>query len=79
MSPDLIRRILDASNEAQAAFWKVVAKHFPESTTGDFDPVAFLRFDVHCQNAVTHWVDCNFPKPHNPGCICGDCEGDEVA
>lgn len=78
MTPDLNRRIVEASNEAQAAFWKVVAKNFPEATTGDFDPLSYNRFAVTCDNAVTHWVDCNFPKPHEPRCTCGDCRAREV-
>lgn len=73
MSPELNRRIVEAANEAEAAFWKAVAKLFPEATTGDFDPLAYMRFDIACQNAIAHWVDSNVPKPHNRGCRCGDC------
>ena len=40
-------------HEALDAFWEVVAKRFPEATTGDLCPLTALAFDQAAEAAVT--------------------------
>lgn len=44
---------------AQAAFWAVVAKMYPEIKTGDFAPFDQMVFDLNCEKAVKTWVQSN--------------------
>lgn len=48
--------------EAQDAFWAVVAREFPEITTGDFSPDATLAFDDACEKAVLIWIQSNMKE-----------------
>jgi hypothetical protein len=45
--------------QAQQAFWKVIANDFPHITTGDFPPLAQEIFDEACERAVEIWVRVN--------------------
>lgn len=55
----------NAIQEAQDAFWAVIAKHHPECKTGDLDPMSVLAFDNACNRVVNTWVDGN--KPNSAG------------
>lgn len=46
--------------EAQDAFFGVVAKHWPEVKTGDFPPDAQLTFDNACRGAIEIWLESNY-------------------
>jgi len=54
-------RIKEAVEAAQDAFWAKVVELFPESVSGDFDPMFSHRWDTECEGAVSHWVYCNVP------------------
>lgn len=47
--------------EAQSAFWAVIAKNYPNVKTGDFSPEATTAFDDACMTAVTLWLAANTP------------------
>jgi hypothetical protein len=49
-------------HEALDAFWEVVAKRFPEATTGDLCPLTALAFDQAAEAAVTQWIGKNVPS-----------------
>lgn len=63
-----IARLLDALKldavvqEAQDAFWAVIAKHHPECKSGDISPGSVLAFDSACYLVVDTWLDANQPK-----------------
>jgi hypothetical protein len=46
-------------NEAQLAFFAVIAKYHPDIKTGDFPPLAQHNFDIACNEAVTIWLEGN--------------------
>jgi hypothetical protein len=48
---------------AQAAFWQVIAQAFPAVTTGDFPPDASATFDAAIKQAVTTWLEFNKEQP----------------
>lgn len=75
------------TEEAQEAFWAVVAKAYPEAEHGDFPPDATMDFDTACEDAVESWTYWNAPLNANcercepdckckerPSCHVGDCE-----
>jgi hypothetical protein len=46
-------------NEAQQAFFFIIAQHYPEIKTGDFPPISQLLFDSACREAVQTWLKSN--------------------
>lgn len=42
--------------DAQAAFWQVIAKGFPVKETG-YDIDATMKFQAACENAVESWLE----------------------
>jgi len=54
-------QIESAVEEAQEAFWAVIAEKFPEVKTGDFPPDASHQFSHHCELAVSIWLRLNHP------------------
>ena len=46
-------------NEAQQAFFFIIAQYHPEFTTGDFPPISQLIFDSACREAVQTWLKSN--------------------
>jgi hypothetical protein len=61
MNKQIEKRIKDAVEKAQFEFWAVIAKEFPEVTTGDYPPDATMQFDGECLQAVTKWIEFNGP------------------
>jgi len=53
--------------DAQNAFWKVVAERFPNIKTGDFPPDDTLNFDEACESALLRWLYWNAPVQMMPG------------
>lgn len=49
------------SEEAQDAFWEVIAKRYPEAKTGDLSPLRTLAFDEAAKGAIEEWVRSNVP------------------
>lgn len=47
------------TNEALDAFWQVIVKHFPRSTTGDLSPLATFQLDQAAECAVREWIANN--------------------
>jgi hypothetical protein len=45
--------------EAEAAFWEVIAMRFPEATTGDLCPMTSARLSIAQEAAVKEWIACN--------------------
>lgn len=60
----LEERINEAADDAQEAFWEVVAKKFPEVKTGDFSPEAQFAFDGVMKSGIMTWLAGNMdPQP----------------
>lgn len=55
-------RLAKANEDAQYAFWEEFAKHYPESKSGDLDPLYVEEFDRACQIVTAEWVDNNVPE-----------------
>ena len=55
---DEMRQLVD---EAEQAFWAVIADKFPEVKTGDFPPDATIEYAKACRLAVDRWLRFNYP------------------
>jgi len=53
--------IRDIVNEAEAAFWEVVLKHFPQAEKGDLSIDRTIRLTIAAQEAIEEWVENNVP------------------
>lgn len=58
-------RITTAIEEAELAFWAVIAQRFPECKTGDFPPDADFQLSDDLQRAVKVWLSFNHPAFEN--------------
>ncbi len=58
----LEERIEDATESASEVFWRVIAKHFPEITTGDASVDEVLAWENAAKTAVRKWYEGNKPK-----------------
>lgn len=58
---EFFKRLRDAVEEGQQAFWRVVAERFPEATSGDFDPAATLALEKSLLLAALRWTRANMP------------------
>jgi hypothetical protein len=52
-------RITAAVEDGAEAFWAVIAKQFPEATSGDFPPDAEYALTKALEEAVRVWLDAN--------------------
>lgn len=57
----LDQRMARAVEDADDAFWAVIAERFPEATTGDTDPSATHQYETMRDAFVRHWLTGNFP------------------
>jgi hypothetical protein len=48
-----------ARDQAEQAFWAVIAAAFPEIRTGDMAPDQVFNFNQACRIAVDQWVENN--------------------
>ena len=55
-------RLEKALEEADNAFWGVVAKHFPEAKTGDYPPDLTFTREQHNTEDVLWWLRFNAPE-----------------
>jgi hypothetical protein len=55
-------RITYAVEQAQLAFWQVIAEQFPEVKTGDYSPHDTIELDNWLKIAVDRWIDANYPN-----------------
>jgi len=46
--------------KAQDAFWKVVAKEFPEVKYGDMDPMQTVKMDQDMMEVINVWLENNY-------------------
>ncbi len=70
-----------AIENAQAAFWKVIAVEYPEAKTGDIDPIISHDFDMACNVTVGEWIKDNVkPAKINNNCDMREifCAGDNT-
>jgi hypothetical protein len=56
MNKDDLRHLIE---EADIAFWAVIAKHFPEAKTGDLSIDRTIRLTIAEQEAVKEWIANN--------------------
>jgi hypothetical protein len=61
---ELRRRIGKAVRAADLAFWREIAKTFPEVETGDFPPDAAHTWNKAMSEAVYWWLRWNHPMPY---------------
>jgi hypothetical protein len=54
-----LERIEEVREKALEAFWEVVAKSFPQISTGDFPPEEVMRQNEEAQRAIELWVEFN--------------------
>lgn len=50
-----------AVEEGEFAFWAEIVKHFPEATSGDFDPMLSMEMGINLERYLSHWLDFNHP------------------
>jgi len=55
-------------DDAQYAFWDVVAKHYPNAVSGDVDPLIQVLFDATIKEVIDHWIDNNVPSTELTPC-----------
>lgn len=68
--PPVSKRIEDACEAADIAFWDAVARCFPEAETGDISPDEVGVFAVAAEKAIKGWVNTNLAKPcEKCGCV----------
>lgn len=53
------QRKAKALDDAQFAFWAVIAESYPEVTTGDFPPECHFKWDADTREALTTWLKYN--------------------
>jgi len=56
---DEFRQLTD---QALDAFWQVIAKRYPEATTGDLSPWCTIGLQDAAEDAVNEWLDNNVPQ-----------------
>jgi hypothetical protein len=54
-SAEFLRRLRDAVERGQQAFWSVIAASFPEASSGDFTPEATLALERSLFLAALSW------------------------
>jgi hypothetical protein len=59
---DVERRLNEAVQAAEDAFWSEVARSFPEATHGDFGPDETVRRDHFNFQDVLSWLRWNAPE-----------------
>lgn len=55
-------RLERALEEADLAFWTVIAKAFPRVKSGDLPPLTVDRFRHHQRDVVLEWLSWNLPE-----------------
>lgn len=55
-------RVDKIRQDAEDAFWEVVAKSCPEIKTGDFDAYSTIMFKLACEQAIGTWIIQNTPQ-----------------
>lgn len=48
-------------DSALDAFWEVIAKAYPQATSGDLTPLTTIRLSQTAIDAVREWVTYNVP------------------
>lgn len=61
---ELRRRIEKAVRSADLAFWKEIAKAFPEAPSGDFYAEGAHAWNKAVAQAVYSWLQWNHPRPY---------------
>ncbi len=59
MDKQIEKRISKAVEEAEFAFWEVIAEHFPEATYGDLDALSACLFVQNCRQVTEEWLSVN--------------------
>lgn len=50
-----------AVQDGEFAFWAEIIKHFPEATSGDFDPILSMEMGMNLKGYLSHWLEWNHP------------------
>jgi hypothetical protein len=53
------KRIKNVAEQAELAFWEVVAKSYPEIKTSNMSPLDVMNFSAYCENIIGTWVKEN--------------------
>lgn len=59
---DIKKKVEEAAEKTQEAFWAEVARNFPDIKTGDMPIQAVFQFNKDCEQAVGIWVKSNHPS-----------------
>jgi hypothetical protein len=49
--------------DADHAFWHVIAERFPQARSGDLSPWATIKLHLAQEEAVKEWIANNVPTP----------------
>lgn len=55
------KRLSEATDKAEQAFWASIAESYPECTTGDLDPWVVHTLTEQMKTAARYWVRYNMP------------------
>jgi hypothetical protein len=58
IAKDDLRKLAD---KALDAFWHVIAKHYPQATSGDLSPWCAISLQDAAEDAIEEWIDNNVP------------------
>jgi hypothetical protein len=53
--------VISVTEDALEAFWRVVARKYPQAKTGDLSPGTHHALQRAAQAAVAEWVEANVP------------------
>ena len=59
MTDEQKAKIPTVCQEAELTFWAVVAKSYPEVTTGDYDPLETVKESLADEDRIRQWLDWN--------------------
>jgi hypothetical protein len=55
------RELRELVSNAEEAFWRVIADHFPHARTGDLSIDQTIRFSMIATESVEEWILNNVP------------------
>jgi hypothetical protein len=59
------RELQDLVEDANQAFWQVIAERFPQARSGDRSPLATMKLHLAQEEAVKEWIANNASTPPN--------------
>lgn len=57
-----MKQLNKVAQDAELAFWQVVANSYPTATEGHLDPLMSAYLSDIMEKAISQWVNSNVPK-----------------